>query len=223
MGMMARRLIVGGKRSGVTVVEFAMTFPLLMLLVIGLIEFVRLSNMRHAAENAAYEAARHVIVPGANVAEALAQANDLLARAGVGGAAITVTPSTITEATERVTVRVAVPLDKNSWLPPKLTRNRTVTRETTLMTERVPVVQARAVPSPPKPAPPKGGGGKGSGGGKGGGKNPGGSTGGGGGKAGGSKGGSGGPRSGGGGGGGSGGGGGGGGSGGSGGSGGAAI
>ena len=55
---MISRRFCGGRRArfshrrGVTVVEFAMTLPLLIILVIGLIEFVRLSNMRHAAENA---------------------------------------------------------------------------------------------------------------------------------------------------------------------------
>jgi TadE-like protein len=143
-----------GRRRGVTVVEFAMTFPLLIVLLVGLIEFVRLHNLRHAADNAAYEAARNVIVPGATVAEGVAQANDLLSRAGVKGATITVTPSVIAEDTPRVTVRVSVPLSTNSWLPPKLTAKRIVTRETTLMTERVPAIQARAIPSPPPPPPP---------------------------------------------------------------------
>jgi len=146
-------------RSGVAVVEFALTFPLLILLVVGLIEFTRLHNLRHAADNAAYEAARHVIVPGANVAEATARANDLLARAGIRTASIKVTPATIAETTERVTVEVSVPLRGNSWLPPGLTANRTVKRQTSLMTERVPVIQARAMPVPPPPpappAPPK--------------------------------------------------------------------
>jgi hypothetical protein len=153
-------------RRGVTVVEFALTFPLLILLVVGLIEFARLSTLRHAADNAAYEAARHVIVPGANVAEAVAEANDLLARAGVRNASISVNPAVIGEETQSVTVQVTVPLAGNSWLPPGLTANRMVVRDTTLRTERVAMVQGQAathpIPSPiPTPAPtrPRSGGG----------------------------------------------------------------
>lgn len=142
-----------GRRRGATAVEFALTLPLLLLLVIGLIEFARLHNLRHAADNAAYEAARHVIVPGASVAEAVAHGNDLLARSGVRTGSIQVTPSTIGEETAQVTVQVSVALAGNSWLPKGLTANRTITRETTLMTERVPVIQARAVPTPPPPPP----------------------------------------------------------------------
>src|SRR5436189_188275 len=107
-------------RRGVTIVEFALVFPVFLTLLIGLIEFVRLSNLRHAADNAAYEAARNVIVPGAKASEAIAQANDLLVRGGIRGATIRVTPSVITESTASVTVDVSVPLSGNSWLPPKL-------------------------------------------------------------------------------------------------------
>jgi hypothetical protein len=150
-------------RRGVAVVEFALTFPLLIILVVGLIEFSRLSTMRHAADNAAYEAARHVIVPGANVAEAIAQAHDLLARSGVRQGTIEVNPAVIGEDTKFVTVQVSVPLAGNSWLPPKLTRSRMVVRETTLRTERVTLVQGTATtrPLPPSgsgPTPPSGGG-----------------------------------------------------------------
>src|SRR5262245_12786424 len=110
-----RALACARTRRGVTVVEFALTFPLLLLLVIGLIEFARLSTMRHAADNAAYEAARHIIVPGANVAEAVAQGNELLARAGVRQGSISVNPAVITEDTDSITVQVSVPLAGNSW------------------------------------------------------------------------------------------------------------
>jgi hypothetical protein len=168
-------------RRGVTVVEFALTFPLLLVLVIGLIEFARLSTMRHAADNAAYEAARHVIVPGANVGEAVAQAQDLLARAGVRGASIAVNPAVIGEDTKSVTVQVSVPLAGNSWLPPKLTANRMVVRDTTLRTERAAMIQGQAktqpIPGPkPTPTPPNNNGGSTGGGGRTGGDRYGGGT-----------------------------------------------
>ena len=70
------------RRRGVTTVEFALVLPILFTFFIGMIEFTRLSNLRHAADNAAYEAARCVVVPGATTAEAVAWGNDLLARAG---------------------------------------------------------------------------------------------------------------------------------------------
>lgn len=123
-------------RRGVTLVEFAFAFPILLTIVFGMVEFVRMHNIRHAADNASYEAARHVIVPGASKAEAVDKANDLLARAGVSKGTFTVTPDVITDDTEQVTVRVSVSLEENSWLPSQLTAKRTIVRETTLMTER---------------------------------------------------------------------------------------
>ena len=141
-------------RRGVTTVEFALAFPLLLVMLFGMLEVLRMSNLRHTADNAAYEAARNVIVPGASAADAKTKANDLLKRTGVKNGKITVNPSVIGEQTDRVTVKVEIPLVGNSWLPPKLTKARTVTREVTLMTERVPVVQARAVPVPPPPPTP---------------------------------------------------------------------
>jgi len=141
-------------RSGVTTVEFAMTLPILITVFVGMIEFTRLSNMRHAADNASYAAARMVMVPGANAAEAVAEANDLLARVGLSNATIVVTPSPILETTTQVAVQVDVPLLSNSWLPPVWTRNITVSRSTTLMTERVPVIQSEGIPDPPVVEPP---------------------------------------------------------------------
>jgi Flp pilus assembly protein TadG len=132
-------------RRGVTTVEFAIVLPVFLTLLIGLMEFVRISNLRHAADNAAYEAARHVMVPGAKASEAIALANDLLRRGGIRRATVTVTPSTIVESTTAVTVRVSVPLTGNSWLPPKLTRSRTLAREATLLTERSKVLLAQEV------------------------------------------------------------------------------
>ncbi len=142
-------------RRGATVVEFSLVLPILFTIIFGMIEFTRLSNIQHAADNAAYQAARAVVVPGASSADAVALANDLLARAGFTSATIVVTPSTIAETTESVTVRVDVPLAANSWLPESMTGDYLVSRDVTLMTERVPVIQTAAVPTPP-PTPPGG-------------------------------------------------------------------
>lgn len=55
----------------------------------------------------------------------------------------------IVETTESVNVRVEVPLDASSWLLKYLTNKYKVERDVTLMTERVPVIQAGTVPIPP--------------------------------------------------------------------------
>ena len=51
------------QRTGVTTVEFAIVLPLFILFLVLAFEFGRLNIIRHTADNAAYEAARHVMVP----------------------------------------------------------------------------------------------------------------------------------------------------------------
>ena len=58
--------------------EFAITAPIFFLFLLAAFEFGWLNVMRHTADNAAYEAARTAIVPGATAAEALAKATSLL-------------------------------------------------------------------------------------------------------------------------------------------------
>ena len=51
-------------RRGATAVEFAIVLPILLTFVWAAFEFTRWAMIRHVADNAAYEAARCVIVPG---------------------------------------------------------------------------------------------------------------------------------------------------------------
>lgn len=125
------------RRSGATAVEFAIVAPVFFLVLMSMFEFSRLNTLRHTADNAAYEAARVAMVPGASAADAIGEAQRLLTILGARGATVTVTPPTITPNTDEVTVRVAVPLDQNGWVVPRFTAGRTLTSESTLRTERV--------------------------------------------------------------------------------------
>ena len=51
-------------RLGATAVEFALTLPILFLLLFACYEMGRANMLAHATESAAYEAARVGIVPG---------------------------------------------------------------------------------------------------------------------------------------------------------------
>lgn len=124
-------------RRGATTVEFAIVAPVFLLVLFSMFEFSRLNVLRHTADNAAYEAARVAMVPGATVADAQAAANRLLTIVGARGATVTATPGTITPETEEVTVTINVPLDQNGWVVPKFTRGKSLTSRSTLRTERV--------------------------------------------------------------------------------------
>jgi Flp pilus assembly protein TadG len=124
-------------RRGAVVVEFAICAPLFFLVVLALFEFSWLNVVRHTADNAAYEASRVAMVPGASAAEAVAEAERIMAAVGTRGATIAVIPPTLGPETTQVTVQVTVPLDRNALLTPRFTSGRLIETSSTLRTERV--------------------------------------------------------------------------------------
>ncbi|MCA9150710.1 MAG: pilus assembly protein [Planctomycetales bacterium] len=130
--------------------EFAIVAPILVMMVWGAFEFTRFSMVRHVADNAAYEAARCVIVPGGSVDEAEAKAADVLKVLGIRNAVIDVYPTTIDEETPLVTVSVTVPAAKNMWGASIFTRGKMAYAEATLLTERIPAVQSLGLSDPAK-------------------------------------------------------------------------
>ena len=123
-------------RRGATIAEFAITAPIFLLFLMGAFEFGWLNVMRHTADNAAYEAARHAIVPGATAAEAIARAKSILNAVGTRGAKVTVSPTTITSSTPQVSVTVEIPVSSNAIIVPKFTGGKTLRSTSTLRTER---------------------------------------------------------------------------------------
>lgn len=144
----------GYTRRGATAVEFSLAAIILFLVVFASIEFARLSILRQVIDNVCYEACRKVIVPGADSAEAVDHVNTVLARYGVTGTSVRISPNPITEATGSVTVQVSAPAGINQWGTTKFSRGLTLRSSTTLLTERPPAIQAKAVPPPPPPPPP---------------------------------------------------------------------
>ena len=123
-------------RTGAAAVEFAIVAPIFFILVLGALEFGRLNVIRHTADQAAYEAARHAMVPGATAAEARQQANRMLRIVGARGSRVDVQPSVLGPDVDEITVTVEVPLSQNGWVTPKFTRNKTIVAMSRLKTER---------------------------------------------------------------------------------------
>jgi Flp pilus assembly protein TadG len=123
-------------RKGAAAVEFAIVAPAFFILVIAAFEFGRLNVIRHTADNAAYEAARHAMVPGATASEAINEAQRILRIVGTRGAHIVVDPATLGPDVDEITVTVDVPMNQNGWITPRFTRNVTLRATSTLKTER---------------------------------------------------------------------------------------
>ena len=116
--------------------EFAITLPVFLVFLMASFEFAWLNVLRHTADNAAYESARHAMVPGATSAEATATATTLLNVVHTHEAKVNITPSTITPATDEVTVTIDVPLGNNAIILPRFTKSGIIHSSCTLRTER---------------------------------------------------------------------------------------
>jgi hypothetical protein len=123
-------------RTGAAAVEFAIVAPIFFVFLLGSLEFGRLNVIRHTADQAAYEAARHGMVPGATAAEARARANRMLGVVGTRGARVDVSPPVLGPDVDEITVTVDVPLDQNGWITPRFSRGSTIHAVSRLKTER---------------------------------------------------------------------------------------
>lgn len=133
-------------RRGAMLVEFAMVLPLIMIITFAMIEISRLMMLQHTADTAAYEGARHAMVPGANAKEAATAAQEMLDAAGLRDTTVYVSPSEILESTPLITVRVDVPVASNAWLSFFRVGGYDVTSEVTMYCERPAVVRLSGRP-----------------------------------------------------------------------------
>ncbi len=107
------------RRRGVAAVEFALTAPLLFLLVFGMIEVGRGLMVQQLLSNAARDGARTATLEGATVEGVEAAVTEYLGGSSVSGVTVVVTPDplTLAQGGDPVTVAVSVPFTAVSWLP----------------------------------------------------------------------------------------------------------
>ena len=77
-----------------------------------------------------------LVIPGADVALGIAEAERILGIIGVDNLTVTVTPNVITNTTREVTVNIFIPYDDNAIFVPMFTGGLVITSSTTLATER---------------------------------------------------------------------------------------
>ena len=134
------------RQAGAALVEFAFVLPIILLFFFAMVELSRVMLLQHSVDTAAYEGARNAMVPGATSDDAIASARKLLAAAKLTSPVITVEPTTISESTPLVTVRIELPVAENAWLTPFWFKSGRVVSEVTLITERPPMIQLTGVP-----------------------------------------------------------------------------
>lgn len=125
------------KQSGALTVEFALTLPVLLIILFGAYELGRANMMRNTAEAAAYEGARRGIIPGGTSDDVRDAAEFILSTSGVRSSNIRITPANIDRTTDRVVVEIDVPMDENSIMPSFFTGQITFTGRCELNRELV--------------------------------------------------------------------------------------
>ena len=123
-------------RAGATVVEFALVAPIFFVLLLAGIEFSVLGTIRSTANNAAYEGARLLVIPGAESGDGIAEAQRIMGIVGVRNLTVNVTPSLITDDTQEITVDIEIPYDDNAIFTPYIAGGLTIKSSITLRTER---------------------------------------------------------------------------------------
>jgi Flp pilus assembly protein TadG len=106
-------------RRGVATIEFAVTLPVIFIIVIGSIEAASMLFLRQALVQSAYEGAKAATKSDASNATATEAVNSVLAGRDIDGTSITFNPPDVTTAApgEQITVSVAAPGDTNSYFP----------------------------------------------------------------------------------------------------------
>lgn len=131
----SQRIDTRTDRLGTVTVEFALIASLIFFLFFASLEVARVNMIRNSVENAVYEGARVAIVPGGTAADAQAEAERLIALLAIKNATVTVSPTTIDDATTTVTVTASVPIEDNLWTTALLFGGKTMTKSCQLERE----------------------------------------------------------------------------------------
>ncbi len=120
-----QRRFRSSSRRGALTVEVAICLPVLFLVLFGCYELSKANMLHHAAENAAYEASRAGIVPGATPQKCIDYAASVLRSVGITNFNVQVSPTTINRDTPAISVLVEIPLRTNTLLAPMFFGNNT--------------------------------------------------------------------------------------------------
>ena len=117
-----------GRRRGASAVEMAIVLPLLLLMIFGIIEFGRAIMVHQILVNAAREATRRAVIPGATDAQVLSRVSNYMSSAGITGYTVSLeidgTAATLDGSSTSITnapsksaigIQISVPYNQVSW------------------------------------------------------------------------------------------------------------
>lgn len=127
-------------RLGAAAVEFAVCAPVLVLLLIGMIEFGRMVMVQQVLTNASREGCRVAILDGSTNSEIQTTVSNYLSGSNINGATVTVTPNdpNTAPAGGPITVAVSIPYSQVTWIPaPMFLGGKTMAASTVMRRETV--------------------------------------------------------------------------------------
>lgn len=124
-------------RKGVAAAELAVCLPVIVLIVLATIEACTMVFLKQSLSIAAYEGARAALAQNATNASAQSAANQVLTQRRVNGGTVRIQPSNIVAVApgEYMTITCSAPASRNSIIPIRFYRGRTLTGSATMMKE----------------------------------------------------------------------------------------
>ena len=123
------------RRTGAAVVEFAIIANIMFVIILTCIEFARMNMVRNLAQDAAYYAARQVIVPGATDDEAIEQAEYIMDSL-LDGEGYTVDVNDFDFESDEIEVTVTVDLTQVAFFVPLFLTDHEIETTAVMRTER---------------------------------------------------------------------------------------
>lgn len=106
-----------GRRAGATAVECAVMLPLVVLFVLGIIEFGRVMMVTQILTNGARDGARRAAVASATDADVRAAVDSYMRGSGLAGYTLTMTNLSTANPGDVIQVTVSIPYRDVTWLP----------------------------------------------------------------------------------------------------------
>jgi Flp pilus assembly protein TadG len=125
------------RRRGVAATEFAVTLPIIMLMILAMIESCSMIFLKQSLTVASYEGIRTALIENAAGDDVRLTCQQVLDDRRIQGGTITIQPADFESLApgEYVQVTVTAPADLNSVIPGNFFRGRTLTGTATMMKE----------------------------------------------------------------------------------------